>query len=71
MTKYVVDNIKLEFQTQNVQVDVYEIENTQAQSISLSDYDTVGIAYPVHSFNAPKISSFIRACFHKPVPASS
>jgi ferredoxin/flavodoxin len=55
MTKYVVDNITRELQKIQVKFDIYPIEKTQIQDISLSTYDTVGIAYPVHAFNAPKI----------------
>jgi ferredoxin len=55
MTKYVVDKIKLELEKLPVKVDIYPIEKTQIQNISLSVYDAIGIAYPVHAFNAPKI----------------
>lgn len=55
MTKYVVDKIKLELEKLQQQVDIYPIEKTKIQNISLSTYDMVGIAYPVHAFNAPKI----------------
>ncbi|MBP1759077.1 MAG: 4Fe-4S ferredoxin [Firmicutes bacterium] len=55
MTKYVVNKITPELEKLQVKVDIYPIEKTQIQSIPLSTYDTVGIAYPVHAFNAPKI----------------
>ncbi|MCL2812078.1 MAG: EFR1 family ferrodoxin [Clostridia bacterium] len=55
MTKYVIDKMKLALEKNQTQVDVFAIENTQAQSLSLNDYDAIGIAYPVHAFNAPKI----------------
>ena len=55
MTKHVVGKMRFEFEKQQVHVDIFDIENIKAQSISFSHYDAVGIAYPVHSFNAPKI----------------
>lgn len=55
MTRYVVDKIKPELEKLQVQVDIYPIETTRVSAISLDAYDAVGIAYPVHAFNAPKI----------------
>jgi len=55
MTKYVIDKIQFELKRKQAYVDIYNIENIRAQSIHFNNYDTVGIAYPVHSFNAPKI----------------
>jgi ferredoxin len=54
MTKYVVDKIRRELEKLQAQVDIYPIEKTKLHNISLSNYDMVGIAYPVHAFNAPK-----------------
>ena len=55
MTKYVVDKMKPALEKLQVQVDVYPIEKAQIPGIPFSTYDAVGIAYPVHAFNAPKI----------------
>lgn len=55
MTKYVIDKIQSELENQKVFVDIYYIESTMIQNVSFNDYDILGIAYPVHSFNAPKI----------------
>ena len=55
ITKYVVDKMKSEFEKHQVYVDVFCIENFQAQDFLYTQYDSVGIAYPVHSFNAPEI----------------
>lgn len=55
MTKYVIDKLKTEFESQQVNVDIYNIEDTQAKNISINDYNILGIANPVHAFNAPKI----------------
>ena len=55
MTNYVVSKIKDELEKINILTDVYKIENTSAQELNLQNYDIIGIAYPVHSFNAPKI----------------
>ena len=55
MTKYVIDKIKLELEKLEAQVDIYPIEETKNQSVDFNIYDMMGIAYPVHAFNAPKI----------------
>lgn len=55
MTKYIVDKMKREFEKHQVHVDVFRIEDAHIQSILFDTYDIAGIAYPVHSFNAPKI----------------
>ncbi len=55
MTKYAVDQIARVLEGLSVKVDIYPIETTHIQDISLSVYDAVGIAYSVHAFNAPKI----------------
>ena len=55
MTKYVVDGFINEFVQQHISVDCFAIEDIDAGSIDLSMYDAMGIAYPVHSLNAPEI----------------
>jgi len=55
MTKYVVDRIVRELIARQLTVDVYPIETTLISSIPLDAYDSIGISYPVHAFNAPKI----------------
>jgi hypothetical protein len=56
MTKYIVNKIKQELKNQQVCVDCIKIENIEGiPDIHLTSYDAVGIAYPVHSFNAPQI----------------
>ena len=55
MTEYVVDKIKSEFERQQVYIDVLYIESVQIQDVLFTQYDSIGIAYPVHSFNAPEI----------------
>ena len=55
MTKIVINKMKAEFENRQVYVDVFNIENCPAHDISYSQYDALGIAYPVHSFNAPEI----------------
>ena len=44
-----------EFAQYKVVVDCVSIEKVLKQSIDLSEYDLLGIAYPVHAFNAPRI----------------
>ena len=55
MTNYVVDLIKAELEKRGFGVDVKKIEYTNVKDVDLEAYDSMGIAYPVHSFNAPKI----------------
>ena len=55
MTKYFINKMKLEFERKQVTVDVFNIENTPVQDVSFENYDMVGIANPIHSFNTPKI----------------
>ena len=55
MTKYVVDKFVNEFEQNGAIVDSFRIEEPDAHKNSLSEYDVLGIAYPIHSFNAPKI----------------
>ena len=55
MTRYVVRKLAAELENRQASVDVLEIENQGSRDISIQDYDAVGIAYPVHSLNAPKI----------------
>jgi len=55
MTKYVVDKFAGELVKRHISVDCFSIENAAVQSAALSEYDAFGIAYPIHSFNAPKI----------------
>lgn len=55
MTKYVVDQVARELTARDLAVAVYPIETTSIERIALDAYDAIGIAYPVHAFNAPKI----------------
>lgn len=55
MTDYVVAMIKAELEKRNVELDVHKIEYTTAKEVDFEKYDSIGIAYPVHAFNAPKI----------------
>jgi flavodoxin/Pyruvate/2-oxoacid:ferredoxin oxidoreductase delta subunit len=54
MTKYVVEKLELALAKQQVQVDVLDIAKTHVSSTPLDGYNAIGIAYPVHAFNAPK-----------------
>ena len=55
MTRYIVGRMTAEFEKRRVSADVFDMENVRARDISFQDYSAVGLAYPVHSFNAPKI----------------
>lgn len=61
MTQYVINKAKAEFEKSNAVVDLKYIEHCQLEEIELSDYEAIGFAYPVHSFNAPKkVINFIK-----------
>ena len=53
MTKYIVDKLASELTQSQVSFDCLKIEN--ASNIQLSSCNMLGIAYPIHSFNAPQI----------------
>ena len=55
MTRYVVRRLSTELEKHQATVDVFEIEDMPGRDIPLKDYGIVGVAYPVHSFNAPEI----------------
>ena len=55
MTKYVANKISSGLAEKQVHVDLYSIENTVPWEIPIYDYDAIGIAYPVHAWNAPEI----------------
>ena len=55
ITKYVVDTLINEFKKKQIFVDLFIIESTYLEHIEFDTYQMLGIAYPVHSFNAPKI----------------
>src|SRR5690554_6616472 len=46
---------KDEFQINSIHSDIYKIDSTFKDIPNSTDYDFVGIAYPIHAFNAPKI----------------
>ena len=66
MTKYIVDRLAGEFENRLLSVDCFRIECADIQDADLSECDILGIAYPVHSFNAPRIV----VDFIKQLPAS-
>jgi len=55
LTSYVVSKIQSELEKMDMSLDVCIIEKTNIREIQIQDYDMIGIAYPVHAFNAPKI----------------
>ena len=55
MTKYIVDKLSGEFEKHRISVDCFKIEEAHTQDVSLHKYSALGIAYPIHAFNAPKI----------------
>lgn len=55
MTQHVVHTMKEAFESRRVCVDCFRIEDASLDRIRLEAYDAAGFAYPVHSFNAPKL----------------
>ncbi|MCL2865892.1 MAG: EFR1 family ferrodoxin [Lachnospiraceae bacterium] len=55
MTKYVMDRLSDEMKRRGVSVDCFKMEEANINLAALSEYDALGIAYPTHSLNAPKI----------------
>lgn len=56
MTRYVVLKLAAELVGRQAAVDLFEVDTIKSgELVALKDYDAIGIAYPVHSFNAPKI----------------
>lgn len=61
MTAYVVEELQSELAKLQVCCEIFNIENIHPLDISVEDFDAIGIAYPVHSFNAPKIvANFVK-----------
>ena len=59
-TKRVVDKYVEAFKNKGCEVDTFRVEN-QNFNYNLNDYDKIGLAYPIHAFNAPAIIfSFIK-----------
>jgi len=55
MTSYVIDRLKNELEKTPAEIDVFLLERAEIENIKFNDYEILGIAYPVHSFNAPEI----------------
>lgn len=55
MTNYIIDRLSSEFKKHHIFVDCFKIEEVDAHHATLSEYDALGIAYPTHSLNAPKL----------------
>lgn len=53
-TKRVVDKFEEEFKKQGVIVDTFRVENENF-NFDVDSYDKIGLAYPIHAFNAPSI----------------
>ena len=39
----------------NIECDLFKVEEVKDEKVDVSNYDKVGIAYPIHAFNAPKV----------------
>ena len=52
-TLYITTLIKNQLINLNHEVDVFPL--AEKKKISTSKYDVIGIGYPIHAFNAPKL----------------
>ncbi len=55
----------------NIECDLFKFEEVTDKTIDVNNYDKVGIAYPIHAFNAPRIvlksaKKFIKCDSQKP-----
>ena len=55
MTRYVAGLVKAGLERQHARCDIIDIDHSLMPAASFDTYGAIGIAYPVHSFNAPKI----------------
>ena len=56
----------------NIECDLFQINEVKEEQIDVSKYDKVGLAYPIHAFNAPRIvwkfaTKFTKLAEKKPV----
>ena len=54
-TEYIIRKIKTGLEQHGVDLEIFYIEDTQTAEFPFGDYDSIGIAFPVHAFNAPEI----------------
>ena len=52
-TKKIVNEYKKQFESKGAEVQVYNIES--GEPLEQNNFDLLGIAYPIHAFNAPSI----------------
>lgn len=66
-TEITVKKWKTEAEKNNVELNLFRIEDIKEEEVDVSSYDKIGIAYPIHAFNAPKnILTFAKRI--KPLP---
>lgn len=44
-----------EAEKHNIECDLFKVEDVKEEKVDVSNYDKVGIAYPIHAFNAPRV----------------
>ena len=54
-TELTVRKWAAEAEKNNIQCDLFRFEEITDMKIDVSGYDKIGIAYPIHAFNAPRI----------------
>ena len=64
-TEITVKKWEQEAKKQGVDIDIFRIEDLPEGEIDVSQYDKVGVAYPIHAFNAPRIVLKFAKCIKK------
>lgn len=52
-TRYITEELKNRLTSENIDVDVYEIDPLNTEKLDLQKYDLIGLGYPIYGFNAP------------------
>lgn len=52
-TRHVTNQLKGRLENEGFEVDVYEINPLKKERLDYSDYDLVGLGYPIYGYNAP------------------
>ena len=52
-TRYVSQRLKERLEQVNYEVELYEIDPLKTERLDLSQYDLVGLGYPIYGYNAP------------------
>ena len=54
-TTYITNKLKVRLENEGYEVDIYRINPLKLEKLDFSNYDLVGIGYPIYGFNLPGI----------------